>query len=77
MATVEAVTVLVVASILIQAATAAEAAAAAVVTVGVIVVVSPVIIKRNKSDCTVTNMLGIADTYSCILAYFQLIFLID
>lgn len=76
MATVEAVTVLVVASILIQAATAAEAAAA-VVTVGVIVVVSPVIIKRNKSDCTVTNMLGIADTYSCILAYFQLIFLID
>lgn len=72
----EAVTVLVVASILIQAATAAEAAAA-VVTVGVIVVVSPVIIKRNKSDCTVTNMLGIADTYSCILAYFQLIFLID
>lgn len=76
MATVEAVTVLVVASILIQAATAAEAAAA-VVMVGVIVVVSPVIIKRNKSDCTVTNMLGIADTYSCILAYFQLIFLID
>lgn len=76
MATVEAVTVLVVASILIQAATAAEAAAA-VVTVEVIVVVSPVIIKRNKSDFTVTNMLGIADTYSCILAYFQLIFLID
>lgn len=70
MATVEAVTVLV-ASILIQAATAA-AEEVAVVMVEAIVVVSPVITKRNKSDCT--NTLGIADIYSCILAYFQLIF---
>lgn len=71
MVTAEVVTVLVVASIPIQAATAAAAAVeVAVVMVGVTVAVSPVITKRNKGDRIVTNMLGIADIYSCILAYF-------
>lgn len=65
MVTAEVVTVLVVASIPIQAATAV---AVEVVTVEATVVVFPVITKRNKSDRNMTNMLGIADIYSCIFS---------